>query len=131
LAHNFPFSPPLTLKIIPYNRFLCKFYKQSPPIYLGGVTVHTAYVLIKSGIGVESDVLREIKKVEGVEEAYALYGTYDILARVSSQSMEDLKQIVTWQIRKLGGITATLTLMAQETGHSPNKTVLPAVPAMA
>jgi len=93
--------------------------------------VHTAFVLIKSDIGVESDVLKEIRKVEGVEEAYALYGTYDILARVSSQSMDDLKQIVTWRIRKLDGITATLTLMAQETEHSTDKASLHAMPVMA
>ena len=104
---------------------------KAAPIYYGGVPVHTAFVLIKSDIGVESDVLREIRKVEGVEEAYALYGTYDILARVSSQSMEELKQIVTWRIRKLDGITATLTLMAQENGPSSDKTALPAVPVMA
>ena len=107
------------------------FINKVSSIYCGGITVHTAFVLVKSDIGVESDVLREIKKVEGVEEAYALYGTYDILARVSSQSMEELKQIVTWRIRKLDGITATLTLMAQENEHSSSKTALSAVPVTA
>ena len=110
--------------------FSANFINKVTPIYYEGVPMHTAFVLIKSDIGVESDVLREIRKVEGVEEAYALYGTYDILARVSSQSMEELKQIVTWRIRKLDGITATLTLMAQENDHSSDKTALPTVPVM-
>jgi DNA-binding Lrp family transcriptional regulator len=79
------------------------------------MSVHTAFVLIKSDIGLESDVLKEIKQLDGVEEAYALYGTYDIIAKVGSQSMEELKNIVTWQLRKLHGVRATLTLMSQET----------------
>ncbi len=85
--------------------------------------MYSAFVLINSDIGQESDVLLEVKKVEGVEEACALYGTYDIMAKVSSDSMEDLKQIITWQIRKLDGIRATLTLMVHETqpGSEPKK----------
>lgn len=75
--------------------------------------VHTAFVLINSDIGSELDVLKQLKEVEGVKEAYALYGVYDIMAKVASESMDELKQIITWRIRKLEGIRATLTLMSQ------------------
>ncbi len=92
--------------------------------------MHTAFVLINSDIGSESDVLRELKKVEGVEEAFALYGTYDIMARVSSESMEELKQIITWRIRKLDSIRATLTLMAHEDKPVTKPHALAAIPAV-
>jgi DNA-binding Lrp family transcriptional regulator len=78
--------------------------------------VYTAYILINSDVGSESSVLKEIKNVEGVEEAFATYGVYDIIVKVASDSMEELKRIITWKIRKMDGIKATLTLMGHESG---------------
>ncbi|MEM2028879.1 MAG: Lrp/AsnC ligand binding domain-containing protein, partial [Candidatus Bathyarchaeia archaeon] len=50
-----------------------------------------AFVLINAEIGSEGEVLNELKKVEGVEEAYSVYGVYDIVAKVRAESMEKLK----------------------------------------
>ena len=83
----------------------------------------SAFVLINSDINNEFDVLKELKKVKGVEHAYALYGVYDIIARVSSKSVDELKQIITWKIRKLSGIRATLTVMIHESDNPPNNQV--------
>jgi DNA-binding Lrp family transcriptional regulator len=80
--------------------------------------MHTAYVLINSDIGSELEVLKQIREMDGIEQAYALYGAYDVVVKVTSESMEELKQIITWKIRKLGGIRATLTLMAQHNDSS-------------
>jgi DNA-binding Lrp family transcriptional regulator len=55
----------------------------------------TAFVLINTEIGSEADVLKDLKKVEGVEEANAVYGVYDIIARVKADTMDRLKEIVT------------------------------------
>ena len=74
----------------------------------------TAFVLINAELGSETEVLKELKQVEGVNEAYAVYGTYDIVARVKAQTMDKLKEIVTVRIRKLGNVKATLTLMLSE-----------------
>ncbi len=74
----------------------------------------TAFVLVNTDIGSELDVLREIKKLDGVEEALAVYGVYDIVVRVVSGSMEALKQTITWDIRKLPNVRATLTMIVNE-----------------
>jgi DNA-binding Lrp family transcriptional regulator len=73
-----------------------------------------AYVLINTELGSETDVLTNVRKVEGVEEAFSVYGTYDIIARVKTETMDRLKEIVTWRIRRLDKVRATLTLMAVE-----------------
>jgi DNA-binding Lrp family transcriptional regulator len=73
-----------------------------------------AYVLINTELGSETDVLTNVRKVEGVEEAFSVYGTYDIIARVKTDTMDRLKEIVTWRIRRLDKVRATLTLMAVE-----------------
>lgn len=73
-----------------------------------------AFVLINSEIGAESEVLNELRKVEGVEEAYSVYGVYDIIAKVRADSMEKLKDIVTWKIRRLSKVRSTLTMIVIE-----------------
>ncbi len=71
----------------------------------------TALVLLNTEIGSEADVLREIRKIANIEEAALVYGTYDIILRIESRSMNELKQTVTWKIRKMDNVTATQTMI--------------------
>ncbi len=73
-----------------------------------------AFVLINAEIGSEGEVLRELNKVEGIVEAYSVYGVYDIVAKVSAESMDKLKNIVTWRIRRLNKVRSTLTMIVIE-----------------
>lgn len=73
-----------------------------------------AFVLINTEIGSEADVLKDLKKIEGVEEAFAVYGVYDIIARVGAETMDKLKEIVTWRIRRLDKVRSTLTMIIIE-----------------
>jgi len=74
----------------------------------------TAFVLINTEIGSEADVLKDLKKVEGVDEAFAVYGVYDIIARVKADTMDKVKEIVTWRIRRLDKVRSTLTMIVVE-----------------
>lgn len=74
----------------------------------------TAFVLINTETGSEADVLKDMKKVEGVDEAFAVYGVYDIIARVKADSMDKLKEILTWHIRRLDKVKSTLTMIVSE-----------------
>lgn len=74
----------------------------------------TAFVLVNTELGSETDVLNDIKKLDGVSEAFAVYGTYDIVAKVKAETMEKLKEVVTVRIRKVNNVRATLTLMSSE-----------------
>ena len=70
-----------------------------------------AFVLINAEIGAESEVLQALKKVSNVKEAYAVYGVYDIIAKVEAETMDKLKDIVTWNIRRLDRVRSTLTMI--------------------
>jgi len=70
-----------------------------------------AYILINTEIGAENQVLKALKKVEGVEEAHTLWGIYDIIANVKAESMEELKFIITQHIEKIGKINSKLTMI--------------------
>ena len=70
-----------------------------------------AFVLINAEIGAESEVLQSLKKVGNVKEAYAVYGVYDIIAKVEAETMDKLKDIVTWNVRRLDKVRSTLTMI--------------------
>ncbi len=73
-----------------------------------------AYVLINVESGAEEEVVGLLKSIDGVVEAYYSYGVYDIITRVSADSMENLKEMVTRQIRILNKVRSTLTLIIME-----------------
>jgi len=74
----------------------------------------TAFVLVNTEIGSEDEVLEELKKVKGVQEAYKVYGVYDILTKVNAESMDKLKEIVTWRYRRIEKLRSTLTMIVIE-----------------
>jgi len=71
--------------------------------------VLTAYVLIKVAAGAEARVFETLTKIEGVEEVNVVYGEYDIIVKVNARSMDDLRNIVTKQIRGIRDIVKTET----------------------
>jgi len=70
-----------------------------------------ALVLMNVESGSEDDVLKELKKLEGVEEAYFSYGVYDLIAKIKADTMDQLKETVTRKIRALNKVRSTLTLI--------------------
>lgn len=73
-----------------------------------------AFVLINVESGSEDEVLKELKKIEGVEEAYFSYGVYDLITRIKADTMENLKDMVTRRVRSLNKVRSTLTLIMME-----------------
>jgi DNA-binding Lrp family transcriptional regulator len=73
-----------------------------------------AFVLINVESGSEDEVLKELKRIEGVEEAYFSYGVYDLITKIKADTMEQLKEMVTRKIRALSQVRSTLTLIMME-----------------
>jgi DNA-binding Lrp family transcriptional regulator len=73
-----------------------------------------AFVLINVESGAEQEIVDELRKVEGVEEAYFSYGVYDIITKVKADSMETLKDMVTRRVRAISRVRSTLTLIMME-----------------
>jgi DNA-binding Lrp family transcriptional regulator len=74
----------------------------------------TAYVLINCDLGSEDDIIRELKKMPEAVEVSGVYGVYDIIAKVSSNSMEKLRETITWHVRKIDKVRSTLTMIVIE-----------------
>ncbi len=73
-----------------------------------------AFILINSEIGAEESVLNSLRDLEGVEEAYIVYGVYDIISKIREETMEKLKELITWKIRRLDKVRSTLTMIIVE-----------------
>jgi DNA-binding Lrp family transcriptional regulator len=73
-----------------------------------------AFVLVNVESGSEDEVLKEMKAIEGVEEAYFSYGVYDLITKIRADSMDKLKELVTRRIRTLTKVRSTLTLIMME-----------------
>ena len=74
-----------------------------------------AYVLINTEMGSESEVLKAVKKIKSVKEAHVVYGVYDVVAKIRADTMDKLKDVVTWHVRRLNKVRSTLTMIVVET----------------
>ena len=72
-----------------------------------------AYVLLNTEIGSQDSILEEIRKIEGVEEAFNLYGVYDIVARIQADTMENLTNIINDKLQATN-IHSKLTVVVTE-----------------
>jgi len=73
-----------------------------------------AFVLINADLGAEEELVRELKAIENVKEVYVVYGVYDIIVKIEADSMEKVKETVTWRIRRLEKVRSTLTMIVVE-----------------
>ena len=73
-----------------------------------------AYVLISCDLGCEKAIIDELKHIDNVKEAHGVFGAYDILTKVESDSVEHLRDVIAWKIRKLNRVRSTLTLIVPE-----------------
>jgi DNA-binding Lrp family transcriptional regulator len=73
-----------------------------------------AYVLINAEPGEEENLLSKLKGIEGVKEAQLVYGVYDVVVKVEAKNMDDLKELIAFNIRNLSEVRSTQTMTVVE-----------------
>lgn len=68
-----------------------------------------AYVLIQTDVGKAGAVARAVREIEGVDSSDDVTGPYDVIARATTDTVEQLGRVVVTQIQMIEGITRTLT----------------------
>lgn len=74
----------------------------------------TAFVLLNTEIGAEAEVVRELKKLQGVESAFNLWGVYDVIASVKADSMDGLSEIINRKIERIEKVHSKLTMIVAD-----------------
>jgi DNA-binding Lrp family transcriptional regulator len=67
--------------------------------------------MINAEIGAEPEVLEGLKKIPEVKEAHIVYGVYDIIIRLEAETMKDLKDVISWKIRRFEKVRSTITMI--------------------
>jgi len=70
-----------------------------------------AFVFINTEIGAEDEVLEQLSKMPEIKEAMIVYGPYDLVVRVSVDSAENLRKLISEKIRRMSKIKSTTTLI--------------------
>ncbi|MDI6820076.1 MAG: Lrp/AsnC ligand binding domain-containing protein [Candidatus Hodarchaeaceae archaeon] len=73
-----------------------------------------AFVLINAEVGKIRGILSELRKIDGVVEAYSVAGPHDIVVKLQAEKFERVAESVTQKLHKIGGIKNTVTLFAFE-----------------
>ncbi|MDN5867879.1 MAG: Lrp/AsnC ligand binding domain-containing protein [Candidatus Nitrosocosmicus sp.] len=66
-------------------------------------------------MGSTKEIVKEIKKVSGVDEVKEVIGLYDIIMKISADSVDELKETITKQIKMSDKIFSTRTLIMTNT----------------
>ena len=80
--------------------------------------VPSAYAWINCDLGSEQEIISELRKIPEVTEVNEVYGVYDIIAKVKSDTIDKLREIITWHIRRIDKIKASLTMIVIEDQQS-------------
>jgi DNA-binding Lrp family transcriptional regulator len=70
-----------------------------------------AFVLVNVEAGADKEVLENVRKIPEVKASYLVYGVYDIVAMVESDTLENLREMVTKKIRQLDKVRSTMTMI--------------------
>ena len=70
-----------------------------------------AYILIRSELGKEDELIEKLRALHEVREAYVTYGVYDIIVKVEAENQQVLKDAVFIRIRKMDEVRTTLTMI--------------------
>ena len=73
-----------------------------------------AYVLINTEIGAEEEVKEQLLGMDAVTSVDIVYGVYDCIATLERDSMNELKEAVTQNLRALEKVRSTMTMICVE-----------------
>jgi len=84
----------------------------------------TSYILINSDLGTDESTVTKLKKILADEkdiqyEIQGVYGVFDIVLKLSSDDIDNLRSTITNKIRKITSVQSTLTMMVIEEQEKP------------
>jgi len=69
--------------------------------------------MLNVDLGCEKDVLKELRRMNGVVEAYVVDGVYDVVVVLEAEGLDDLRNVIL-KVRSMDNVQSTLTMIAVE-----------------
>ena len=79
------------------------------------VEASTAYVMVNCKDGMERAIHEKLRETSYICDVIGTYGSYDIIAKIVSPTLEDLRDTLC-KIRKIDNIRSTTTLICLSAG---------------
>ena len=69
------------------------------------------FVFINVDPGAEKEALKQLRALPEVKESYSVYGVYDIVAILETNSMDQLKEAIVRKVCMVDGVRSTSTAL--------------------
>jgi len=76
--------------------------------------METAFVLIACEVGTTDKVTKKLQMIDGIKEVTPVWGSFDVVAKVTSSTKEELRDTIRKKIRTTDNIRTTMSLMVDE-----------------
>ncbi len=76
--------------------------------------METAFVLITCDVGTIDKVIKKLQMINEINEATPVWGAYDVIAKVTASTKEELRDAIRKKIRTTDNIRTTNSLMVTE-----------------
>ncbi len=70
-----------------------------------------AYMLIEAQVGKVQEVVKAIRKLEGVLSVDSVTGPYDAIAIIQRETLTDIGDLITSMVHPIAGISRTVTCL--------------------
>lgn len=73
--------------------------------------MESAYIMITCENDSQQFILEQLKLIQGITEIQGTFGSYDIIAKIETPSIETLREVIAFRIRKVPKIRETTTIV--------------------
>lgn len=71
------------------------------------------FVLINCDLGKEQQIVKSLQKVQGVKEAQATHGVYDVVVKIETKTEKELNDTIRLKILGLRPVQSVLALQTE------------------
>ena len=76
--------------------------------------METAFVFISCEVGTSDTVTKKLQLIDEIKEAIPVWGSFDVVAKVTASTREELRDAIRKKIRTTDNIRTTMSLMVTE-----------------
>jgi len=73
--------------------------------------VTSAFILVNTVVGSEATVHDLLKEIPEVKKTDKVYGVYDIIALIEADTLQGLRELLSYRIRRIPEIKSTTTMI--------------------
>lgn len=86
--------------------------------------MNVGYVLITCENDLEDNIIGRLKSIKQVTAVHKVLGMYKIIVDVRADDIESLRDVIVWKIKKIDGITSTISLISHTSDASIRENIL-------